>query len=74
MMDNNLKISFDYRKPDEAALIVYKTIGGGYFMGSEPTVRIEKSIIGKKAVDLYSELSGKPIEQIEKEAESEKEK
>ena len=71
MMDNSLRVSFDYRKPDEAALVVYKTFGGGYFVGSEPTVSIAKTVVGKRAVRLYSELSGKSIEQIEKEAESE---
>ena len=71
MMDNSLRISFDYRKPDEAALVVYKAFGGGYFVGSEPTVSIVKTVVGKRAVKVYSELSGKSIEQIEKEAESE---
>lgn len=69
MMDNSLRVSFDYRKPDEAVLVVYKTFGGGYFIGSEPTVSIVKTVVGNRAVRLYSELSGKSIEQIEKEAE-----
>lgn len=29
--DNNLRVSFDYKYPDEAALVVYSTSGGGYF-------------------------------------------
>lgn len=28
MCDNNLRISFDYKYPDEAALVVYNTTGG----------------------------------------------
>lgn len=66
MTDNRLKISFDYRHPDEAALIVYSTSGGGYF-GGEPTVNVKKVIAGEKAVELYSELTGISVEEIEKE-------
>lgn len=68
MSDNNLRITFDYKKPDEATLIVYKYFGGGYFLGSEPTITVVRTVVGKKAVALYSELSGKSIEEIEKEA------
>ena len=67
MADNNLRISFDYRYPDEAALIVYSTFGGGY-LGGEPTINVRKVIIGENAVKLYSELSGKSVEDIRKEA------
>ena len=67
MTDNNLKISFDYKYPDEAALVVYSTFGGGYF-GGEPTIGIRKMITGEKAVKLYSELTGKSLEDIHKEA------
>lgn len=70
MSDNSLRIVFDYKMPDEPTLIVYKHFGGGYFLGSEPTISIMKTVVGKKAVALYSELSGKTIEQIEKEAEN----
>lgn len=66
MTDNNLKISFDYRHPDEAALIVYSTFGGGYF-GGEPSISVKKIITGEKAINLYSELTGKSVEEIEKE-------
>ena len=69
MSDNNLRITFDYRKPDEATLIVYKYFGGGYLIGSEPTISIVRTVVGKKAVTLYSELSGKSVEEIEKESE-----
>ena len=68
MTDNNLKISFDYRHPDEAALIVYSTFGGGYF-GGEPSISVKKIITGEKAVKLYSELTGKSVEEIKKEGE-----
>jgi hypothetical protein len=67
MTDNNLRISFDFRYPDEAALIVYSTFGGGY-LGGEPTINVRKVIIGENAVKLYSELSGKSVEDIRKEA------
>ena len=68
MSDNNLRITFDYKKPDEPTLIVYKYFGGGYFIGSEPTISIVRTVVGKKAVALYSELSGKTIEEIEEAA------
>ena len=67
MTDNNLKISFDFRYPDEAALIVYSTFGGGY-LGGEPTINVRKVIIGDEAVELYSKLTGKSVEDIRKEA------
>lgn len=67
MTDNNLRISFDYRYPDEAALIVYSTFGGGY-LGGEPTINVRKVIIGDEAVELYSKLAGKSVEDIRKEA------
>lgn len=67
MTDNNVRISFDYRYPDEAALIVYSTFGGGY-LGGDPTINIRKVIIGDEAVELYSKLTGKSVEDIRKEA------
>ena len=67
MTDNNLKISFDYKYPDEAALVVYSTFGGGY-LGGEPTISVRKIITGEKAVKLYSELTGNSVEDIRKEA------
>ena len=66
MSDNNLRISFDYKYPDEAALVVYNAIGGGYF--GEPSVNVRKIIIGEEAVELYSRLAGKTVEDIRKEA------
>ena len=68
MSDNSLRISFDYKKPDEAALIIYKAFGGGMYFGGEPSISVVRTIVGKKAVAIYSELSGKTIEEIEKEA------
>lgn len=67
MSDNNLRISFDYKYPDEAALVVYNTTGGGYF-GCDPSVNVRKVITGEKAVELYSKLTGKSVEDIRKEA------
>ena len=67
MIDNNLKMSFDYKYPDEAALVVFSTFGGGY-LGGEPTISVKKIITGEKAVKLYSELTGKTVEEIHKEA------
>ena len=68
MSDNNLRISFDYKYPDEAALIVYSTFGGGALLGSEPTINVRKLITGIEAVELYSRLSGKTVENIKKDA------
>lgn len=67
MSDNSLRVSFDYKYPDDAALVVYSAFGGGYF-GGEPTVGIRKIITGEKAVKLYSELSGESVEDIRKKA------
>ena len=68
MTDNNLRISFDYKYPDEAALVVYSTFGGGMVLGGEPAINVRKVIVGEKAVKLYSELTGKSVEDIRKEA------
>lgn len=65
--DNNIRISFDYKYPDEAVLVVFTTNGGGYLYGDQG-VNIRKVITGKKAIGIYSELSGKPIEKIQKDA------
>lgn len=66
MSDNNLRISFDYKYPDEAALVVCTVSGGSYF--GSPELRIQKVITGEEAVELYSKLSGKTVEDIRKEA------
>ena len=71
MSDNGIRIAFDYKKPDEAVLITYKIWGGSVFIGNEPSMSVIKTFTGVKAVALYSELSGKSIEEIEKEAENE---
>lgn len=68
MTDNYLRIAFDYKYPDEAALVIYTTFGGGFFLGSEPKIDVRKIITGEKAVKLYSELTGKSIEEVHKEA------
>jgi hypothetical protein len=66
MNDNNLRISFDYKYPDDAALVVCNVSGGSYF--GNPELHIKKVITGEKAVKLYSELTGKSVEDIRKEA------
>lgn len=65
--DNNIRISFDYKYPDEAVLVVFTSNGGGYLYGDQG-VNIRKVITGKKAIGIYSELSGKSIEKIQKDA------
>ena len=71
MQDNDLRISFDYKKPDTAVLITYKIWGGSYLVvGGEPSISVIKTYTGEKAIELYSELSGKTIEEIEKEADN----
>ncbi len=66
MSDNSLKVAFDYNYPDVASFVVYKVVGGGYFGSTE--VSVIKVITGEKAIKLYSELTGKPIIEIHKEA------
>lgn len=67
MSDNNLRISFDYKYPDEAVLVAYSTFGGGY-LGGDPTINIKKVITGEEAAILYSKLTGKTVEVVKKEA------
>lgn len=64
--DNNLRASFDYKYPDEAALVVYSTSGGGYF--GDPSVNVKKVITSEDAVKAYSMLTGKTVENIRKDA------
>lgn len=71
MSNNEIRLAFDYKKPDEAVLITYKIFGGSLYFGGEPSISIIKTYTGEKAIELYSELSGKTIEEIEKEAENE---
>lgn len=71
MSDNGIRIAFDYKKPDEAVLITYKIWGGAMYLGGEPSISVIKTYTGEKAIALYSELSGKSVEEIEKEAENE---
>lgn len=72
MSDNGIRIAFDYKKPDAAVLVVYKIRGGSVLFADEPSMSILKTYTGLKAIELYSELSGKSIEEIEKEAENER--
>ena len=71
MMDDKLRIAFDYKYPDAAALVVYELFGSSIF-GVEDSVRIRKAIVGDKAIELYSQLTGKSIRDINKEAISKK--
>lgn len=66
-MDNNLRIAFDYKYPDAAALVVYELLGSSIF-GGEASIRIRKAFLGEEAVKLYSQLTGKSIRDINKEA------
>lgn len=70
MSDNNLKIIFDYKKPDAAVLVTYKICGAPYLIGGDPSISIIKIYTGGRAIALYSELSGKSVKEIEKEAEN----
>ena len=67
MSDNNLRISFDYKYPYEAALVVCNVSGGSSYFGS-PELHIKKVITGEEAVELYSRLTGKSVEYIRKDA------
>lgn len=64
--DNSLRVSFSYIHPDEAALVVYKVVSGGYFGSSDVT--ISKVITGKEAVQIYSGLTGESLESIKESA------
>ena len=68
MMDNSLKLSFDFKSTNEAALIVYKTMSS-YFMG-DPTITIIHIFTGQEAIEIYSRITGKSIEDITKEAQN----
>ena len=70
MSDNSLRISFEYKAPDEPTLIVYKYFGGGMIFGTELTISIVKTYVGPEAINLYSALSGKSIETIKQEAQN----
>ena len=67
MQDNNLRIAFDYKYPDTAALIVYESWGSSMF-GGDNSIRVRKTIIGEEAVKMYSALTGRDIPSIHKEA------
>lgn len=66
MTDNiNLRISFNYKYPDEAVLAVYSAFGGGY-LGGDPTINVREVIIGEKAVEIYSKLTGVTVNDVKK--------
>lgn len=67
MQDNNLRIAFDYKYPDTAALVVYESWGSSMF-GGDASIHVRKTIVGEEAVKLYSQLTGKSIPDIHKEA------
>lgn len=66
MQDNNLRIAFDYKYPDSPVLMVYETFGASIF--AEGSIRVRKTIVGDKAVWLYSQLTGKSVPDIHMEA------
>lgn len=67
MQDNNLRIAFDYKYPDNPVLVAYEAFGSSLF-GVDGSIRVKKTIVGDKAVELYSQLTGKSIPEIHKEA------
>lgn len=67
MQDNNLRIAFDYKYPDTAVLVVYESWGSAMF-GGDCSIRIKKMLVGEEAVKVYSQLTGKDIPSIHKEA------
>lgn len=64
--DNTLRVSFNFVYPNEAALVVYKVMTGGYFGSSD--VVISKVITGIEAVKIYSGLTGESIESLKENA------
>lgn len=67
MQDNNLRLAFDYKYPDNPVLVAYEAWGASMFSG-EGSIRVRKTIVGDKAVEIYSQLTGKSIPDIHKEA------
>ena len=61
MSDNNLRVSFDYKYPDEPVLIIYELLGRG-------DIRVIQTYTGEKALQLYSQLTGDSIDTIRHEA------
>lgn len=61
MSDNNLRVSFDYKYPDEPVLIIYELLGRG-------DIRVIQTYVGDKALQLYSHLTGKNIDTIRRAA------
>ena len=65
-MNDELQIVFDYKKPNIAVLTVFKT-SNAFF--TSPRVRIVKTLIGREAIETYSKITGKSIEDIETDSE-----
>lgn len=61
MSDNNLRVSFDYKYPDESVLIIYELLGRG-------DIRVIQTYVGENALQLYSQLTGKSIDIIRRSA------
>ncbi len=67
MQDNNLRISFDYKYPDAAVLVVYESWGSAMW-GGDTSIRVRKTLVGDEAIRTYALLSGRDIADICKEA------
>lgn len=67
MQDNNLRIAFNYKYPDTAVLVVYESWGSVMF-GGDSSIRVKNTLVGEEAVKMYSQLTGKDIPSIHKEA------
>ena len=68
MQDNNLKIAFDYKYPDIAVLVVYESWISSLWGAGDASIRVKKTITGEEAVKMYSQLTGKDIPSIHREA------
>ncbi len=62
MSVNELRVSFDYIYPDEPALLVCEELRG------RSGIQIKQAYVGEKALQLYSQLTGKSIDTIRREA------
>ena len=67
MQDNNLRIAFNYNYPDTAVLVVYESWGSAMW-GGDPSIRVRSTLVGEKAVKVYSQLTGRDIPSIHKDA------
>ena len=67
MQDNNLRIAFNYNYPDTAVLVVYESWGSAMW-GGDPSIRVRSTLVGEEAVKVYSQLTGRDISSIHKDA------